>query len=333
MLDIEGYRWQSTHIPLIRTPRSWASLFRSSAIKGFLHHNCSLVLWLPLPLPKAWRAHTRIFSLCQSIHLYLGFPTSTPSAVSGQTVLKRALSWGKGGQDRYNPQIRGLSAERVQSRPVYYQVEWIKCREKRKRNLAKQSAIISVAVSSYTVISTHWLFQASLFWCIYVRFCLEITQDLSFVLFFLPKLTCREFWSGREDERRGVISSCGHFLHEASWFCQPEIVSLSPKFLQQFNSTRVTACQLVVHLHIQTLLFYTMSLLATLIFLCFQPSIHTAKISFVLQWLIILVSQFMSRMVLVIKRTSWWLSESIQDICLVGTDTIALKKVKDCCFV
>lgn len=188
------------------TPRSWASLFHSSAINCLLHHNSSLVLWLPLPLPKAWRAHTWIFSLCQcywSIHSYPGFLTSKPSAVSGQTVLKRTLSWGKGGQDRYNPQILGLSAELVQSRPIYYQVEWIKCREKRKRNLAKQTAIISVAVSSYTVIFTHWLFQASVYWCIYVRFCLEITQDLSFVLFFLPKLICRDIWVDEKMREEG----------------------------------------------------------------------------------------------------------------------------------
>lgn len=63
---------------------------------------------------------------------------------------------------------------------------------KEEKESCQATAIISVAVSSYTVIFTHWLFQASVYWCIYVRFCLEITQDLSFVLFFLPKLICRD---------------------------------------------------------------------------------------------------------------------------------------------
>lgn len=51
-----------------------------------------------------------------------GFPTSTHNAV-WQDTAKILI--------RMDMQILGLSAEIVQDRPVYYQLNWLKHREKR----------------------------------------------------------------------------------------------------------------------------------------------------------------------------------------------------------
>lgn len=72
--------------------------------------------------------------------------------------------------------------------------------------------------------------------------------------------------------------------------------------------------------------------MASLLLPHFQPPIHTAQGSWVVA--VILVSQLISRMVLVIKRTSCEFNESIQDIIrFVGTDTADLRKVKGHGFV
>lgn len=83
---------------------------------------------------------------------------------------------------------------------------------------------------------------------------------------------------------------------------------------------------------LQTSFFYPISLSASLLLPLFQPSVHAAQGSLVVA--VILVSHLISRMVLVIKRTSCEFNESIQDIiCFVGTDTAALRKVKGHGFV